>query len=299
MNIQKLYEQPAKFRNRLISRFIYKINKGILNIFYPVFARCSYGVDDSSNVIVSLTSFPGRINSVWITITSLLNQTVKPKAIILWLAEDQFPQKESDLPRKLLKLKEKGLTIRFCDNLYPHKKYYYSIREYPDSSVITVDDDIFYPENLVEELTTLHEKYPKCVCCTWAHEITIENGRIRPYAQWKKWIQTGEKPSIAIIPVGCGGVLYPAHSLCEQTFDKEKIRRLAMRTDDLWLKAMEILGGVEAVRWNKKLPIFYSIMRAQKSGLFHENVTENRNDEAMNKIISEYPEISMILESKQ
>ena len=48
-------------------------------------------------LIVSLTSFPERINLAHITISTLLNQSLEPDKIILWLAEEQFFQKENDL----------------------------------------------------------------------------------------------------------------------------------------------------------------------------------------------------------
>jgi hypothetical protein len=46
------------------------------------------------NLIVSLTSFPGRIDEIQYTIFSLLDQNVLPEKIILWLAENEFPKKE-------------------------------------------------------------------------------------------------------------------------------------------------------------------------------------------------------------
>ena len=62
------------------------------------------GVSDDNNIIVSLTSFPQRIYEIHYTIFSLLNQTVKPSKVILWLAKEEFPNLEKDLPDTLLKL---------------------------------------------------------------------------------------------------------------------------------------------------------------------------------------------------
>ncbi len=41
--------------------------------------------------------------------------------VILYLAEEQFPNKEADLPGKLLKFKENGLTIKWCEDLKSYK----------------------------------------------------------------------------------------------------------------------------------------------------------------------------------
>ena len=296
MRIEKFHDLPGRIHNAKLSAMVYKVNKGLVNLLYPRTVRCAYGVDEKSNVVISLTSFPGRIQTVWITVATLLNQTVKPRAVILWLAEDQFPNGEAGLPEKLLQVKEKGLTIRFCDNLYPHKKYYYTMLENPDAFVITADDDVFYPEYLVDELVRTAQKNPGAVCCTWAHEISLDDdGCVKPYNEWRQCIMDGTTPSVRIMPVGCGGVLYPPHCLDEAVFDKTAIQRLCLRTDDLWLKCMAVLKGTPAVQTERKGKIFFTIVETQASGLHHENVGEDRNNEAMGKILAAYPEVRKIL----
>lgn len=296
MKIHKLYDAPAGIGNQSLSALVYKVNKMLVNLLYHRTVKLKYGVDESSNVIVSLTSFPGRIDTVWITVATLLTQTVKPKAVILWLAEDQFPGREADLPEKLLKMQEYGLTIRFCDNLYPHKKYYYTMQENPDASVITADDDIYYPEYLIEELLRTSEANPGCVCCTWAHEITLdENGQVKPYSEWKRGISGGQTPSLRIMPVGCGGVLYPPHLLHSELYSREAILETCLKTDDLWLKCMALKNRVAAVRVNRPAKIYFSIMSTQNAGLHYENVGLDKNDLSIRKILDKYPECRAIL----
>ncbi len=154
MNIRRLYETSFHHRDEKMISIHYKFNKALVNLFYPVFGKCRNGVDKSRNVIISLTSYPARIDTLHLTVMTLLNQTVKPRSVMLWLANEQFPKREDELPEKLLALKKYGLEIRFCEDLRPHKKYYYTMKENPECYVITVDDDVFYPENLVEELMT-------------------------------------------------------------------------------------------------------------------------------------------------
>ena len=70
---------------------------------YKKYPSKRYGLNcnkRSQKVIVSLTSYPKRINTVWITIETLLRQSFKPDKIILWLATDQFDGIES-LPTEL------------------------------------------------------------------------------------------------------------------------------------------------------------------------------------------------------
>ena len=295
MNIQKLYEASLKHRNPFFASFHYKLNKGIANIFYPVFGRCSHGIDDKSNVIISLTSYPARIGTVNLTVKTLLNQTVKPKMVILWLAKEQFSGGVDDLPKSLLNLRDKGLTIRFCDDLKPHKKYYYAIKENPDAYVITVDDDILYPENLVELLMSTSKNYSGTIVCTWAHEIIPDkNGDIFSADKWQ-YSTEGTEPSYTLIPTGVGGVLYPPHCLNEEVFNKDAIEKLCLNADDLWLKAMALLNGRKAVRIDRPAKVYFSILKTQKSGLYYDNALEDRNSIAWRNIMEAYPECRELL----
>ena len=51
-----------------------------------------------SVIVVTMTSWKKRIDYVSISILSLLKQTVKPRSIELNLSEEEFPNKENDLP---------------------------------------------------------------------------------------------------------------------------------------------------------------------------------------------------------
>lgn len=296
MRISRLYDATWKIQNKAASKLLYKVNKCLVNVLYPRTVKLHYGVDEHSNVIVSLTSFPDRIQTVWITIATILNQTVKPQKVILWLASEQFPQGEAELPQNLLKFKQYGLTIRFCENLYSHKKYFYAMKENPESTVITVDDDIFYPEYLIERLLEVSRANPGAICCTWAHELQYdEQGNVKPYSAWKKCVYGSEKPSLQLMAVGCGGILYPPHMLNEEVFNIEAIQQLCPRTDDIWLKFMAVKQRTPAVRIPYPQKIFFSQIRTQSKGLHYENVGQNKNDIAIHNVLSHYPECLDIL----
>lgn len=295
MNIQKLYEASLRHSSTKLASLHYKINKGFVNLFYPIFGKCSYGIDPNSNVIISLTSYPARIDTIHLTIMTLLNQTMKPRKVMLWLAKEQFPNGEKDLPQKLLKLKEKGLTINFCDDLKPHKKYYYTMKENFDSYVITVDDDILYPENLVELLMETSDKYPDTVVCTWGHEfVPDENGDVYSADKWE-FSRDGTCPSYSLIPTGVGGVLYPPYCLSEEVFNKDAIKECCLNADDLWLKAMALLNYKKSVRVNRPAKVYFSIFKTQKTGLFYSNALENKNSVAWRKIVDRYPNVREML----
>ena len=165
------------------------------------------------------------------------------------------------------------------------KKYYYTMKENPDSAVITVDDDVFYPENLVETLLQTAKKFPDTVICTWGHEMNDANDP----SKWEPSM-SGTEPSFKLVPTGIGGVLYPPHCLSEEVFNKDSVKELCLNADDLWLKAMALKNGKKAVRVDKPAKLFFTILKTQKSGLYYENALEDKNTVAWRNIMGAYPE---------
>lgn len=293
--LQYLYERAkaCKVKQKKGWSLVYKVNKLIANICCPCmqYFNQNSGIDEKSELIVSLTSFPGRIHTVWITIATIMSQTYKPKKILLWLAKEQFPNQEQDLPNNLLRLKRRGLEIRFCEDLKPHKKYFYTMQQYPNENVVIVDDDVLYPENLLEQLLETHKEFPNAICCTYAHKIEITtDGNIDRYEKWKS-CEIGRMPAYDIMAVGCGGVLYPPQSLLQEVFDKQRIKELCEAMDDLWLKSMSVLKHTPTVKATDGSLIFFDVIGTRKSGLQHQNAGEKKNDFAMQAICGAYPEV--------
>lgn len=131
--------------------------------------------NSKAQLIVSLTSYPARIETVNQTIKSILNQSIKADKVILWLAPEQFPNKEKDLPEQLLSLRAKGLTIDWYHDIKSYKKLIPTLKKYPDAIIVTADDDNIYAVNWLEKLYNSYIKHPQDISC---HRITkfINNG---------------------------------------------------------------------------------------------------------------------------
>ena len=236
---------------------------------------------------ISLTSFPTRIEYTYIAIETLLRQSFKPDRIVLWLAESQFPGKK--LPESLTRLEGCGLTIRFCDDLLSHKKYYYAFREYPDDNIILADDDLFYARDTLKKLVKCHNKHPKDICAVSVQIMGSEVGTVP--SVWST-TRNGERYiSRNDVQAFTGaGSLFPAKWYTEEVFDKEKSMTLAATADDLWLKAMSLLAGVRttAIFPVRGFPIEVWIDNNQM--LFSKNGATggNLNDETWRRLVNEY-----------
>jgi hypothetical protein len=236
-------------------------------------------IDLNNQLVVSLTTFPVRINNVWLVIESLLSQTRKPDKILLWLYKGEFSG-ENCIPKSLRNLKNRGLEIRFCEeNLMPHKKYFYTMQEFPDSTIITVDDDMIYPPNLIEKLLLANSKYSKEIICSITRRINVQNGKIGPYLTWE-YEFSNSLPSKKILIMGGGGTLFPPKSLHKDLFNIEVLKEKALQADDLWLKVMSTKAGTKVVSIAGEFPTFpIPIITKRDIKLMYSNIKEGKNDD--------------------
>lgn len=236
--------------------------------------------------IVSLTSFPGRINEVWVTVETLLRQSFKPDRIILWLSEEQFP--DIKVPASLQELQPRGLEIVFVkDDIRSHKKYFYAFSEFPESAVITVDDDVYYPKDTLKYLADAHVMNPKSIISNRAHEITFKDGKMQPYRQWKHNVKSS-KASFLYVPTGVGGVLYPPGSFYKDIFDVETFKKICFMADDLWLKIATLRNSTMVVvtpHFNKDL---LTVQNSQNVNLVAANSMGGGNDTQFNEVLRHF-----------
>lgn len=198
-------------------------------------------------IVVSLTTIQERFYEIGPTIESMLCQTLRPDQIILWLDRDRVGPE--DVPISLKKQQQRGLTIRFCEDIGPHTKLIPALKAFPEDVVITVDDDVFYPPDLIERLFAAYRKDPSKIYCTRARHVDTLD--VEKFTYLSEWVNLyTESEGLNVLPLGVGGVLYPPHSLDDEVFNLAAQKELAPKADDIWFKAMSLRKGVVC----KKLP---------------------------------------------
>lgn len=109
----------------------------------------------SDKLIVSFTSWNKRIQYCKHTIDLMMNQTVLPDKIILNLSEEEFPNKKYDLPIELVNEEidnDKFEIYWVKENTTVWKKIIPTMDRFPNDLVFSIDDDIEYPSNYIEEM---------------------------------------------------------------------------------------------------------------------------------------------------
>lgn len=183
-------------------------------------------------VIVSMTSYPGRIRTTWIAVETLMRQTVKPKKIVLVLNEHEFPSRV--IPRSLGRQQRRGLEViwvkkngRSYDKLLPVRQ------SFPGETIVTCDDDKFFPRDLVESLFDASELHPGTIIGSRGWKINFSAERKVLYGE--NWIRAsvGDLGEDILTPGG-NGCLYPYGSMHPSVDSFDTALKICPTADDIW-----------------------------------------------------------------
>ena len=246
-------------------------------------------------VIVSMTSFPAAIDYAVESLKSILKGSVLPDRIILYLTFSQFGDK--GLPDELLELERKNPIFEIRDYPYDirsYRKLVPALEDFPESIIVTVDDDINYHEDMLKLLLDFHKKEPYAVLAHRAKWIKLD----MPYKKWKKvrWYHFITKKNYEdplIMQTGVAGVLYPPHILKEDMLDKDLFTKIAPTTDDIWFWAATVANGhlIMPVPFGKNKP--KGLKKPKDISLKTVNFKkgEDRNSKALHDIMKAFPDL--------
>lgn len=228
--------------------------------------------------VVSLTTHGPRLQKVFIAIEAIGRGLSKPSRLLLWLDEEL---RGKPLPDTLRRLQSRGLDVRYCRNLGPHKKYYPFVESESDFVVplVTADDDVIYPEYWLDELMAAFRARPECINCFRAQRIGVTPEGLLPYSSWQA--NRGDTPSHLAFSTGVSGVVFPPRFVATLKRRRTEFESCCPRADDIWLNVMALRSGYK-VRQVREAPIhFVAIMGTQRSSLNRSNVKEGGNDKQL------------------
>jgi hypothetical protein len=190
-------------------------------------------------LIISLTSYAHRFNTIEATLRCLLSQSVSPDVVILWISKDD----RNVLPQGVQNLRSSHFVIETTEDIRSYTKIIPCLQAAPKAFIVTADDDAYYPENWLETLVNRYNHHDNIVPCNRAHKIRVgEDGEMLSYADWEQETESQEA-SRYIFPTGVGGVLYKPGVFYSDVTNKERFQRLCPTADDVWLFWMSALNG--------------------------------------------------------
>lgn len=241
-------------------------------------------------IIISLTSHPARIDSAYKTIRTLLHQSYLPDHIILWLAKEQFVS-ETTLPTNLMELKKYGLEIRWYHDIMAYKKLIPALKEFPNALIVTVDDDWYYPRNMLEILIEEHDLYPNDIIChAVTHPYLDDDNKIRTNNRDQDYSGTA---SYFHKILGGSGALYLRELLDSEVFNEDCFLKEAATNDDIFFWAMAVKKGTK-IRLPKKalgLALMTDPVMQTENSLDKINASDNLYEKVTNRMLELYPEV--------
>lgn len=211
-------------------------------------------------IIVSLTTIPNRIKYLQPVVDSILDQTVKPDVIKLYIPKEY---KKRSLGMIDMDELPKGCEVVYLDeDDGPATKILPALKEYQgkDVSIVYCDDDKIYNKNWIKRLTDKSKENP--------HDCIIEEGSHLGWNMFKFWegnhmfkyrflriVSLGfwhpknklpkKNSKYYDIAEGHGGVLVKPYFFPSEVFD---IPDIMWSVDDIWLSGMMTVHGTKIQR---------------------------------------------------
>ena len=209
------------------------------------FIKQKYGksLDDgsifASDIIVNVTTYPGRDKYLYTALSHFKYQTKKPDKIVLWLSDSEYSKDE--LPRTIKNcIKDKLVDeVRYCNNTYAHKRWNIQ-KTNPGAYNINIDDDIYYEPTYVEELYDAAIHHQDCV-------IVYTGAGMRFIGDHRQYSKPDNKPSYMNTLFG-GMCCVPPYIFPQEStkFDSERDKYVPM-CDQSWINAWLLKKHIKIV----------------------------------------------------
>lgn len=239
----------------------------------------------STPLIVSLTTHSRRLFETWLSIESIMQGSVLPNRIILWLNEDM---QSNSIPEILFRQQKRGLEIHYTKDIGPYTKIIPALTQFPDAHIVTIDDDMIYPYDTLELLVNAQKQNPNSICANRVLSI-VPN---KDYKVWKETIPVGGDMSQSLFFEAVCGVIYPPKCFSPEVFNDSEFLSICPTADDVWLNCMARLNHTPIVSSNYHYLSFPLIVNeeVQDSALWRINYLgkKSANDIQLGKVMDRY-----------
>lgn len=212
-----------------------------------------------TRAILSLTTIPPRMSQLGPTLDSLLRQTAKIEAILLWIPQRYRRAGFADFALPDLPA---GVELRRCEaDFGPATKVLPTIRAYrgQDVRILYCDDDRIYHPDWAQRMIDESDRFPEDCICEAGERVAVTQARAFGNT-WRYQLYTklslglyghlhrrrirALDPGHGLVDIakGYGGVLVRPDFLTEAAFD---IPDILWTVDDVWLSGQMALNGVK------------------------------------------------------
>lgn len=216
-----------------------------------------------NGIILACTSWKERIHLLTTTLDSIAKNTILPEVVEINLSEEEFPDKEKNLPNELVNYTKLNIKINWVGkNINTFKKLIPTLIKYKnqDVRIITFDDDIVYDRDFIKKLVEESDNYPESVISNNICQGTLfsqqcVNGRATLYKPrfFTNFLWEGLNPDI-----------------------------INTKEDDLWYSFVLYLTGIRDVRY---VPISMTLLENRSKKVYDTNNTVKVLYKYLNRLI--------------
>lgn len=238
-SIQYLY--PGYYRTKLR-------NARILSRLANQNKKSEASLTDPSGPVLSLSSHEKNVETIYYTLESIRQGTVKPSKVILWIDQEQ----KDDLPETLKRLQKAGLEIRDTGGFGPHDKYYLYVcqNDVFDKPLVTADAGTIYPSDWLEEMVQSYNSDPSSIHCYRAFKIRLLEDKFIPMRHWKRsGLNTASHLNFIS---GDSGVIYPPEFLEYLKTAGDEFLEYCPTADDVWLTVNALRADIKITQIQKR-----------------------------------------------
>lgn len=266
------------FAARVNYRFLY--DQRALQLQQSMLTSSVPGITDQqiadAEIIVSLTTHHRRLFEVYLAIESIMQGSVKPNRIILWLSSELM---DYPLPVSLQNQCRRGLEIRYTTDIGPYTKIIPALQAFSDAAIVTIDDDIIYPFDTLEMLVSAYGSHPHDICANRILDVLHDSrGHLKPLYTWPELLDK-HRISNRNFFEGVGSVLYPPHCFSSEVFNTDVFLSICPSADDVWFNCMALLNHTPVVLSNYHYSAFPLLINesVQDSALWRINNNGSNN----------------------
>ena len=244
-------------------------------------------------IYISLTSIFNNQDILLITLQSIINQSILPDKIYLYLSEEPYLLDKGFYDKKitnenLIKFIEnnsKLININWVENEGSYRKLLPLLKEKwnDDCIIITIDDDTIYDKNLIKNLVN---DYNKNKCVINYRGFTPKMNKLQEF-DYTIRKNNFIKNDIYNFPTGKGGILYKPiffHKTGDLIFNKELYMNYCSKQDDVWFYLVRIKNNINCYIDIKK----WQIKDLTNGGLYLSfNNKNNNNTKVFHNILNQ------------
>ena len=233
---------------------------------------------------VSVTSHPARFNALALSLKALKSQILQPQSINVFIAETDI----AALPDSIKELEKSGyIKISPCEDLGSGKKLIPALKVQSNLPIITIDDDLYFENDLFLHLMINHYLYPDVIIAARVHQLAVNDSKdVLPFSAWHKHYDLSEGPSNDLMPTSGAGTLFPPKAMHEDASNAALYTELSHNTDDLWWYFQARRKGT-LVRRLSGLDHLNFIDSTQDDGLW-KNGNQDRNEVNLKALLAQY-----------